>query len=92
MNIIFAPRLSHEMIDRLQVLIEQHHSLFQSAFKHHLTPKLHFMTRYPSVIRRMVSLINLWCMRYEGKHAVSKMLVMKCRNFKNLAKTLAHKI
>ena len=35
-------------------------------------------------------LCNLWCMRYEAKHSYFKRLTQITRNFKNIAKTLAH--
>lgn len=48
------------------------------------------MAYYPSLICKMVPLINLWCM-YEAKHAVTKMLVSK-QKCKNLTKILSSKI
>lgn len=80
------------MVNRLEKLIKEHHTNFQYEFNYHITPKLHFMIHYPTVIKRMGPLTNLWCMRYEGKHAVLKALIHKFKNFKNVAKTLAKKV
>lgn len=88
MSIVFAPRISYSMINDLQNLITEHLQLFKSEFGK-LIPKQHFLIHYPTAIKKMGPLIELWSMRYEGKHAVFKYMVTKYKNFKNIAKTLA---
>lgn len=91
MSITFASRISSEMVDELENLIEMHHRVFKSTFNSNIIPKQHFMIHYPSVIRRMGPLINLWCMRYESKHNVLKRMATKLHNYKNLTKTLSQR-
>lgn len=39
-----------------------------------LPPKAHFMTHYEAQTRRNGTLINLWCVRYESKHHLAKLV------------------
>lgn len=89
MSIVFAPRISFDMLNDLQSLVEEHLKLFKLEFKSNIIPKQHFMLHYPTALRKMGPLIDLWCMRYEAKHGILKYMAVKYRNYKNLAKTLA---
>ena len=79
MTIIFSSRITETMVTELEQLVEKHHILFKKHFDHTITPKLHFMIHYGTVIRKMGPLVNLWCMRYEAKHAILKNM---CRQIK----------
>lgn len=58
MLIIFSPRISEEMVNSLETLVETHHSLFKQAFKVPLIPKMHFMIHCGRVIRQMGPLVD----------------------------------
>ena len=52
-SICFSPVLSEEMIAHLQVLIEDHHTMFCSLYPQcSVIPKMHFMIHMPSVMLR----------------------------------------
>lgn len=90
MNIIFAPTITEEMIQNLEILIEVHHKLYLLCnAEKGLKPKHHFMIHYPNIIRKMGPLILLWCMRFEGKHLPFKKLAQCTQNFVNICKTFA---
>lgn len=90
MNIIFAPKITEDMVKQLVVLIKQHHQLYLLVNPGSgLKPKHHFMVHYPSIIRKMGPLILLWCMRFEGKHLPFKKLAQSTQNFVNICKTFA---
>lgn len=55
-------------LDLLKTLITEHHSFYVNYFKQKLKPKHHLMTHYPLVIKESGPVINMWCMRAEGKH------------------------
>lgn len=56
-----------------------------------LLPKHHFITHYPSVIKKLGPLIHTWAMRYEAKHREFIKDVPVINNYKNLCKTLANR-
>ena len=48
---LFAPLISHECIDHLQILICDHHrQLYPNC---NIIPKMHYMIHYPNWIRRL---------------------------------------
>lgn len=52
-SICFSPVLSKEMIAYLQVLIEDHHTMFRRLYPQcSIIPKMHFMIHMPSVMLR----------------------------------------
>lgn len=90
MNIIFAPKITDEMIEKLIDLIREHHQLYlRVSPSKKLKPKHRFMIHYARIIRKMGPLILLWCMRFEGKHLPFKKLAQCTQNFVNICKTFA---
>lgn len=59
-----------------------------------MTPKVHMMLHYPSLILQFGPLRQLWCMRFEGKHAYFKRIAHTMCNFKNpcLSLSLRHQM
>ncbi|KAL0148361.1 hypothetical protein M9458_056341 [Cirrhinus mrigala] len=51
--------------------------------------KHHYIEHYPKLIRTFGPLIDVWTMRFEGKHKVFKTIVRRTQNFKNVCLTLA---
>lgn len=91
MSICLSPKIPPVEVEKLEFLIEKHHKSFMLLYNTTLSPKQHFITHYPNVIKKMGPLIHLWCMRYESKRGVLKSLAQKL-NFKNIGKTLATRV
>lgn len=70
-------------------IIKQHNELFVNIFKEKLKPKFHFLTHYPSSIKRLGPLHMLSSMRYEGFHRVGKTNAHIVSSRVNIIKTLA---
>lgn len=74
-DIVFAPIISQRHIATLQVLMQDHHTLFLSLFQDQpLTAKHHFIVHYRKLIEEFGPLIYSWCMRFEAKHYYFKLL------------------
>ena len=92
LSIVFTPKISKEMIAYLEELIIDHTNLFHTLFPDvNIINKQHHLEHYASTILKMGPLTQYWCMRYEGKHNELKEWAHVCKNFKNIAKSLAHK-
>lgn len=91
MQILFSSAIAESDVCALETLIDTYLSNMQRLFDMHLTPKLHFLTHYPNVIRDMGPVIHSWTMRMESKHKTFTDMAKKTNNFKNIAKTLATK-
>lgn len=75
----------------LKVLISEHHQLFVDLFHLPLKPKQHFMTHYPTIIKKIGPLNNIWCIRFESKHRESKLSSNVAAYKINMTHTLAIK-
>lgn len=75
---------------RLQVLVEEHNSLYVTYFND-LKPKHHHLLHYHRVMQMSGPLLHLWSMRAEQKHKQSKMTSNISCNFKNIIHTLSLK-
>lgn len=91
MQIIYSACISDADIQRLEHCIETFLTFLVDTLKENLTPKLHNMTHYPNVIKKMGPLVHSWMMRMEAKHKVFTDMVRQTNNFRNLPKTLAHR-
>lgn len=92
MDLIFAPVISNEDTLFLKRLIQDHHALFLELYpERNLRPKHHFMLHYPRAIREVGPMNQFWAMRFEAKHNFFKRIAHITCNFKNIAKTLAHR-
>lgn len=49
------------------------------------------MFHYNTIIQQLGPLVNLWCMRFEAKHRLSKISTNTTSNRRNICKTLAIK-
>lgn len=79
-------------ITELQNVIENHHKTYVSIFKTALLPKHHFITHYPTIIRKMGPVRKLWCMRFEAKHKELKKYASSITSRKNICLSLATKL
>lgn len=63
----------------------------KERFNVHFTPKLHFITHYANTIRSMGPLENLQMMRGDAKHQPFTQYAKRCKNYRNISKTLSIK-
>jgi hypothetical protein len=73
----------------MESLISEFLVTYSAKFGGTLTLKFHNLTHYPTIIRKLGPLYNVWSMRCEGKHAELKKVAMCAGNFKNICKTVA---
>lgn len=90
LDIITAPYVRWQLTEFLSTLIAEHHEMYCRFFNKTLKPKHHFMVHYPRIMNATGPVINMWSMRFEGKHRpVIKRVAdnMSCR--KNLPLSIA---
>lgn len=88
LQIIYSSKITENDLGRLTYLIPN----FLAELIDHglsLTPKLHNMTHYVTVIRKMGPLIHMWAMRMESKHKTFTQIANNTSCFKNITETLA---
>lgn len=90
MQIVFSTSVRESDISRLTTLIETHLRSYQTVFKTHLSPKHHFLSHYPNVIRQMGPVIFTWMMRIEAKNKMLSSFA-KGECYKNIAMTVAER-
>jgi len=89
-DLVLSPKLTDEALDVLQVKIGDHRQMVWSVFpKFTPTAKLHFLDHYPALIRKFGPAIDVWTMRFEGKHCYLKHVVKRAHNMKNILNTVA---
>jgi hypothetical protein len=68
-DFIFSREVTIEESFFIEHLIKDPNNHFLELYPdHHLKPKHHFMTHYPSQICQLGPLVNFWTMRFERKH------------------------
>ena len=90
-NLYHSPSIEIECSIILRDLIKEHHVLVRNVLKRHFKPKDHFMIHLPRVMEHCGPLVHLWCMRFEGKHHESKLLLSISCCKKNVCFTTAKK-
>lgn len=63
----------------------------RTKLKANFIPKLHFLTHYANTIRTMGPLIYLQMMRGDAKHQPFTQYAKRCKNYRNICKTLSEK-
>lgn len=86
-EICTAPVLSENSAAYIEILIEEHHSMFQKVYNMSIIPKMHFMVHYSRQILDYGPLIHTWTMRHEAKLRVIKRAA-RISNFKNVCQTV----
>ena len=90
-DIVFSPIIPKGYCSVLQLVIDEHHSLFSELYSNTaITPKFHFLIHYSNQIAALGPMIRNWTMRYEAKLNLFKRAAC-LGNFKNIALTLAHR-
>lgn len=87
--------LSHRVFNdtnvQLQFLIAEFNNLYMELTKSPLKPKFHFLTHYPTMLMKFGPARNMWAMRFEAKHRVSKLVARASYNRINVCKSIAIK-
>lgn len=90
-DILLERLFTEQLIEYLQLLIKEHHSIYMDLFQENLKPKYHLLLHYPTVIRRIGPPRFYWCMRYEAFHRLLKQTAKSVTCRKNLLHTLSLK-
>lgn len=80
-QILFAPVIGLQTINKLKRLIEQHLKHMKNLFPDNITPKQHYLIHVPSQIKLLGPMVPHMCMRFESKHCFFKQWASKL-NFK----------
>lgn len=67
-HLVFSNVLDYTDIDILESLIQKFLSSIKYVFKTTIIPKMHFLTHYPSVIKKLGPSAFFSTMRFESKH------------------------
>ena len=87
-QILIAPVICLQTINKLKSLIEQHLKHMKNLFPdNNITPKQHYLIHVPSQIKLLGPMVRHMCMRFESKHCFFKQWASKL-NFKNVCKSL----
>lgn len=90
LELVMSSHFTDELLHFLDCKISEHRELLQETFPNYkLRPKHHFIEHYPQMIKIFGPLVDVWMMRFEGKHKFFQKVVHDTRNFKNVAHTLA---
>lgn len=90
-DILLQRQFSTDLIDYLQILIKEHHSMYMELFQENLKPKYHFLLHYPNIIRNIGPPRYYWSMRFESFHRFLKCTANSVSCRKNLLVTLSLK-
>lgn len=88
-QMVHTLKFKKSKLNELKNLISDFLNNVKEIFKIALTPKLHYLTHYATILERMGSLALLSMMRFEAKHKELKKIAQRTNNFKNINKTIA---
>lgn len=77
--------------EQLKCLVSELNELYTKLTKSSLTPKFHFLTHYPNMFQKYGPLTQVWTMRFEAKHRISKFVARSSMSRVNICKTIAIK-
>lgn len=91
-DLVCSPKISHNDIAYLKILIEDYIHLRHSRFPDKaLKAKHHYLLHYAELILHFGPLICLWTLRFESKHSYFKACTRTVHNFVNLCKTVTER-
>lgn len=65
--------LSHEnTVDQVKFSVAELNELYRQLTETDLKPKFHLLTHYPELFKKFGPLTQIWTMRFEAKHRISK--------------------
>lgn len=88
-QIVYSEKVDEAQLKELKQLIYMFLEFVKTIINLSLTPKLHLMTHYCTVIKEMGPLLEMRLLRFEGKHKELKAIANKSNNFININKTIA---
>lgn len=92
LELVVSLRFTDESLFYLESKISEHRELLLNAFPAcRLRPKHHYIEHYPRLTKVFGPLIDMWTMRFEGKHKFFKTVIHETQNFKNVPLTLARR-
>ena len=74
LDIVFSPKFVRGTEVYFRSLVEAFLHLYLNLFHGHLTIKFHLLLHYADLMALLGPLVNLWCMRDEGKHRESRII------------------
>lgn len=90
LELVVSLRSTDESLFYLESKISEHRELLLNSFPAcRLCPKHHYIEHYPHLTKVFGPLIDMWTMRFEGKHKFFKKVIHESHNFKNVPLTLA---
>lgn len=91
LDALLLPTYNAESLENLRHLVSRHNTKRIELFGS-LTPKMHFLTHYPRLIRLCGPLKFVWCFAMERKHQDVKQYLKVNKNRKNVAISIGKKI
>jgi hypothetical protein len=88
---LINPKVTHDGAQQLKYWVAGLNELYLKLTKSNLKPKFHFMTHYPEMLLKFGPLTQIWTMRFESKHRVSKIAARTSCSKVNVCKTIALK-
>lgn len=88
-QMVHTLKFKKSMLNEFKNLISDFLMNVKDIFKITLTPKLHYLTHYATILERMGSLALLSMIRFEAKHSELKKIAQRTNNFRNINKTIA---
>lgn len=91
-DLLFLPFYTPQDLDNLKITISKMNEMYIRIFKTELKPKHHYLTHYPTMIRRFGPLYYISSMRYEAKHKVVKNYTKNTSNRLDLSHSIGRKL
>lgn len=90
-DIVMQNSVTRKQVDSLEKLIPQNLNKYKKLYGKKIKPKMHNLTHYPPLFRKVGPLKKIWTMRNEGIHRNCKRYSNVTSNRKNLPFSLAIK-
>lgn len=90
-DLIYAKSLQKEVVNILEALLAEHHTLYQQLFADTLKAKFHYMLHYFQILIMSGPPHHLNCLRYESKNRFLKLIASATSSRKNILYTMAVK-
>lgn len=88
-QMVHTMRFKKSMVNELRSLISEFLVNVKEIYQIALTPKLHYLTHYATILEKMGSLALMSMIRFEAKHSELKKIAQRTKNFININKTIA---
>lgn len=92
LDLLFLPSYNDKDLSLLASTISNMNSMYKKLFNETLKPKHHYITHYPTMIRRFGPLYYISSMRYEAKHKTLKSYTKNTTSRLNLSLSLGRKL